>query len=101
MELDANLMDSYPNDVPDVRALYPYRVSSDGNCLPACDSFLAHKTKLYAAEMRLKIIIKLVQNEDLYLNNDFLKKVLTNTRSKNLYFIYMHNIQTCMFQEFI
>jgi hypothetical protein len=29
MEVDANSMDSYPNDVPDVRALYPCRVSSD------------------------------------------------------------------------
>jgi hypothetical protein len=26
MEVDANSMDSYPNDVPDVRALYPCRV---------------------------------------------------------------------------
>jgi len=88
MEVDANSMDSYPNDVPDVRALYPCTVSSDGNCLPACGSVFAHKTEIYAAEMRLRIIIELVQNEDLYLNNDFLKKGLTNTRSKNLSFIY-------------
>ena len=88
MEVDANSMDSYPNDVPDVRALYPCRVSSDGNCLPACGSVFAHKTEIYAAEMRLRIIIELDQNENLYLNNDFLKTGLTNTRSKNLSFIY-------------
>ena len=45
MEVDANSMDSYPNDVPDVRALYSCRVSSDGNCLPACGSVLHIKQK--------------------------------------------------------
>ena len=87
MEVDANSMDSYPNDVPDVRALYPCRVSSDGNCLPACGSVFAHKTEIYAAEMRLRIIIELDQNENLYLNNDFLKTGLTNTRSKNVLYL--------------
>jgi hypothetical protein len=76
----------YPNDVPDVRALYSCRVSSDGNCLPACGSVFAHKKEIYAAEMRLRIMIEMVQNEDFYLNNDFLKTGLTNTRSKNLSF---------------
>ena len=59
MEVDANSMDSYPNDVPDVRALYSCRVSSDGNCLPACGSVFAHKKEIYAAEMRLRIIIEM------------------------------------------
>ena len=38
--------------------------------------------------MRLRIIIEMVQNEDFYLNNDFLKTGLTNTRSKNLSFTH-------------
>ena len=50
--------------------------------------FLHINKEIYAAEMRLRIIIEMVQNEDFYLNNDFLKTGLTNTRSKNLSFIH-------------
>ena len=59
MEVDANSMDWYPNDVTSAWALHSCRVSSDGNCLPACGSVFAHKQEIYAAEMRLRIIIEM------------------------------------------
>ncbi|CAC5359740.1 unnamed protein product [Mytilus coruscus] len=72
MEVDAKAMDNYPDDVPDTRALYPCKVS-----------------KFKASEIRLRIVIELVQNEHLYLDNNFLLKGTTNTKSsKNLPTIY-------------
>ncbi|CAC5388400.1 unnamed protein product [Mytilus coruscus] len=89
MEVDAKAMDNYPDDVPDTRALYPCKVSSDGNCLPSCGSVFAHKSEFKASEIRLRIVIELVQNEHLYLDNNFLLKGTTNTKSsKNLPTIY-------------
>ncbi|CAC5383347.1 unnamed protein product [Mytilus coruscus] len=55
MEVDAKAMDNYPDDVPDTRALYPCKVSSDGNCLPSCGSVFAHKSEFKASEIRLRI----------------------------------------------
>ncbi|CAG2190983.1 unnamed protein product [Mytilus edulis] len=89
MEVDAKAMDNYPDDVPDTRALFPCKVSSDGNCLPSCGSVFAHKSEFKASEIRLRIVIELVQNEHLYLDNNFLLKGTTNTKSsKNLPAIY-------------
>ncbi|CAG2243573.1 unnamed protein product [Mytilus edulis] len=89
MEVDAKAMDNYPDDVPDTRALFPCKVSSDGNCLPSCGSVFAHKSEFKASEIRLRIVIEIVQNEHLYLDNNFLLKGTTNTKSsKNLPAIY-------------
>ncbi|CAG2256864.1 unnamed protein product [Mytilus edulis] len=47
-----------PNDVPDIRALFPCKVSSDGNCLPSCGSVFAHKSEFKASEIRLKLVVE-------------------------------------------
>ena len=60
LEVDADAMDVYPNDVPDPRALFPCKVDADGNCLPSCGSVYAYGTGIKAAEMRVRILIELV-----------------------------------------
>lgn len=98
LEVDADAMDVYPNDVPDPRALFPCKVDADGNCLPSCGSVYAYGTGIKAAEMRVRILIELVLYDGVYLDNDYfflkerLEKVVCNFQK------YTLNTQTCMFQ---
>jgi hypothetical protein len=50
MDVDADAMDVYPNDIPDARALYPCTIKADGNCLPSCGS------DKNSAEIRVRIV---------------------------------------------
>jgi hypothetical protein len=88
LEVDADAMDVYPNDVPDPRALFPCKVDADGNCLPSCGSVYAYGTGIKAAEMRVRILIELVLYDGVYLDNDCFLKGMTGESSKQLPKIY-------------
>ena len=69
MKVDEISLDLYPQDVPQ---LLPIDVYGDGNCLPRCGSVLAFGDEEHHKELRVRIVFELVENEDLYLSNDFL-----------------------------
>ena len=79
LEVDADAMDLYPSDVPDVRALYPCTVPADGNCLPSSGSVYGYGCPDFSAEMRMRILCELVLNEETYLDDDFLHQGLPET----------------------
>ena len=74
MDVDADAMDVYPNDIPDARALYPCTIKADGNCLPSCGSVFGYGSDTNSAEIRVRIVTELVLNDDYYLDNKSLLK---------------------------
>lgn len=64
---DREAADLYPHDGPN---LVPVCIVGDGNCLPRSASLLAFGTEDWFGEMRARIVIELVLNEDFYLTDD-------------------------------
>ncbi|CAC5385984.1 unnamed protein product [Mytilus coruscus] len=49
-------------------------IMQDGNCLPRCRSLFAFRSESRHIENRTRIVIELALSEDLYLDNDYLRK---------------------------
>ena len=60
-----------PDDAP---SLSPIQIFADGNCLPRCASVLAYEHENCHDEMRIRIVLELAGNLELYLNNDILQR---------------------------
>ena len=60
-----------PFDLPEEN-LYPWKVHADGNCLLSTASVFGYGNADQVEEMGVRIILELVQNEDLYVKDDFL-----------------------------
>ncbi|XP_052257491.1 uncharacterized protein LOC127862419 [Dreissena polymorpha] len=74
LEADFNVIDNMPDDIPSVADICPCIVKEDGNCLPSCGSVFAFGQSETVAEIRVRIMIELVNNENNYLDDDFLNK---------------------------
>ena len=62
-----------PSDVSEnTSCLSPVSVSVDGNCLPRSGSVLAFGHENFADEIRARLVIEMVLNEDYCLNGSFL-----------------------------
>ena len=72
VEIDTEAAEYMPFDLPEEN-LYPLKVHADGNCLPSTASIFRYGNADQVEEMRVRIILELVQNEDLYLKDDFLE----------------------------
>ena len=68
-DLDVDAV-SVPLVPPECTYLTPVAIYGDGNCLPRCASLFAFHTQTKHAEMRVRIIIELVKNEEHYLSAD-------------------------------
>ena len=68
---DKNSLTLLPTDIPvePKQELFPEVIVGDGNCLPRSASVLVYGTENKHSEMRQKIVLELVKNEDLYLDN--------------------------------
>ncbi|XP_050391948.2 uncharacterized protein LOC126810751 [Patella vulgata] len=77
LKVDRQAKQIYPNDAP--VQFCPVKVSADGNCLPHTASVFAFGDELSHEEMRARIVIELVNNEDLYLSQNHLIKGLSPT----------------------
>ena len=62
-----------PCDIPNHPLLFAKKIYGDGNCLARCGSMLAFGTEEHFVELKVRMIVELVQNEQLYLDNDYLK----------------------------
>ena len=52
----------------------PVKIYGDGNCLPRCASVLAYGNESHFKEMRVRILMELVHNENKYLLDRYLSK---------------------------
>ena len=57
----------------------PYAVKADGNCLPHCGSILAFGNENNDTEIRTRIVTDLIENEDLYLDQEYLRIGINKT----------------------
>ncbi|KAL5010757.1 hypothetical protein ScPMuIL_013062 [Solemya velum] len=73
-DVDTDAMDLYPTDVPGSGVQYPVKVIADGNCMVGCGSIYAFGNDTHVAEIRARVVIELVLNEEYYLQEDNLKK---------------------------
>ena len=74
IQVDKQSVSLMPNDLPGINALMPARVSADGNCLPRSGSVHAYGDETHPIEMRARIVIELVTNEDVYMDSEYLRK---------------------------
>ena len=72
IEIDTEGAEYMSVDLPEEN-LYPLKVYADGNCLQSTASIFGYGNANQVEEMRVRIILELVQNEDLYLKDDFLE----------------------------
>lgn len=72
------------------RGMLPVNVSADGNCLPRSASLLAFGSESEHDEMRVRIVIELCLNCDLYISNSFLNRGITlpDKEAKNIEQMY-------------
>lgn len=76
LPIDETALTLFPTDVPgDI--LYPVCVQADGNCLPYTGSVIAFGNDNHATEIRVRIIVKLALNSDLYLSQEYLQRGLS------------------------
>ncbi|XP_071122434.1 uncharacterized protein [Mytilus edulis] len=82
--IDADALQMIPNDIPEGNFM-PVVVQGDGNCLPRSAAVLAYGNEEDHQEFRVRIILELVANEDLYLNDDYLSSALElNIKTRQL-----------------
>lgn len=72
----------YPSDGP--RGKLCVRNGADGNCLPRSFSHLFFGTECRYQEVRLRMIFEAVQNEEIYLSDDYLGRGLRGKSSRNV-----------------
>lgn len=74
--IDNSSLNLVPNDIPlkPTSQLYPATIYGDGNCLPRAGSVLAYGHENNHLELRKRITIELTKNENLFLNNEVMKK---------------------------
>ncbi|CAG2221681.1 unnamed protein product [Mytilus edulis] len=73
--IDADALQMIPNDIPEGNFM-PVVVKGDGNCLLRSAAVLAYGNEEAHKEFRVRIILELVTNEDLYLDDDYLSSGL-------------------------
>ena len=92
LEPDYDSASYMPDDIQTDIDLCPCTVKIDGNCLPSCGSVFAFGHIHNVDEIRVRIIKELTENEDVYLNDDFLEKghglSSSGKKKQNLSFIY-------------
>ncbi|XP_046554961.1 uncharacterized protein LOC124264267 isoform X2 [Haliotis rubra] len=88
LKVDIPSVKILPDDLDDVRELYPCSVKADGNCLPSVGSVYAYGTIDRTSEMRVRIVTELALNEDLYLDRNFLQNGRCPANAKNWPKIY-------------
>lgn len=72
LEADFVALNHMPDDVQTDTELYTCVVNADGNCLPSCGSVFAFGHTDNVAEMRVRIIKELAENENEYIDDNFL-----------------------------
>ncbi len=84
-EFDHDAQALFPDDVITSQSIHPCISLADGNCLPSCGSRFAFSTIERTTEIRVRIIVASVVNEDLYLSHEHLAQGLTaGYQPKNL-----------------
>ena len=78
LEVDADALDIYPDDVSSYVNIFPCTATAFGNGLPSCGSTFAFGTPENTAEIRVRILAKPVLHEETYLDNTFLPQGLLN-----------------------
>lgn len=81
-------MDLYPHDVPNTRTLYPCNTIADVNCLSSTGSIFAFGEPEHISEMRVRILLELVLQKNMYLDNEFLSKGYGLESKKNFTKLY-------------
>lgn len=90
--IDESALGLMPEEQKD-SCLFPSIVYGDGNCLPRCASLFVYGHEENHYEMRARIIEELVRNEEIYLDDKYLKKGSHPCAHKNV------AIQFAMFSE--
>ena len=73
-KIDKMALQNLPSGID--KNMIPVESISNGNCLPSSASKFAHGSLLHVNELRLRIAIELIINENSYLNNKLLKRGL-------------------------
>ena len=74
LDIDHMAKAMFPADAPVAYPVEPYAVKADGYCLPHCASILAFGHGNDDTEIRARIVTDLIENEELYLNSQYLRK---------------------------
>ncbi|KAL5019185.1 hypothetical protein ScPMuIL_004907 [Solemya velum] len=90
--IDKTSFNLVPNDIPlkPTSQLYPATIYGDGNRLPRADSFLAYGHEINHLELKKRITIELTKNENLYLNNEVMKKGRNPQREDDVVKAFAH-----------
>ena len=81
--IDEDSVGLVPADIQVKTKKLPVQVLGDGNCLPRSGSMLVSGHENYYEELRVRIIVELVKNEDYYCNETNMRKGLNNEAPKH------------------
>ena len=70
-------------DMAEYSDLRPMQISAYGDCLPTMTSYYMHGNADHHVEARLRIAVELAVHEDLYLDDNFLAKGISNCTSRS------------------
>lgn len=87
LQEDLDAAKNIPYDIPSDKELCPCELHADGNCLPSCGSVLAFGVTDHVDEIRVRIVVELVENENKYLDDNLLspRNSMSINRKKKAY----------------